>query len=389
MTQLAIASTHRTGAAAGDDLARQLVSELGGATPHAVVVFASSTNDYEALLGALTLGCAPGVLVGCSSAGEFTSSDAGTGMSSAVAIHAPTMQFRGSLARGLAADRVAAAQGLVSGFAGLDSPAYRYRTALVLVDALAGHTEDLIEQLTTATAGMYQFAGGGAGDDGAFRKTHVFLGGEAASDAVVALEILSNEPIGIGARHGWSAVSRALRVTEAADACVVSLNASPTAEAFEEHAANTEQRFDQSDPLPFFLHNVVGVKTDDGYKLRVPLGMGRNGAVNFAAEVPAGATTQIMSTGASNAADAAAEAVRDGVAQLARAGAAPSGALFFDCVATRLRLGQAFAQELDAVRDALGGAPFVGFNSYGQVVRAEGQFSGFHNCTAVVLVFPR
>jgi hypothetical protein len=37
-----------------------------------------------------------------------------------------------------------------------------------------------------------------------------------------------------------------------------------------------------------------------------------------------------------------------------------------------------------AAPDALG----AGFNSYGQIVRAEGQFSGFHNCTAVVCVFP-
>jgi hypothetical protein len=62
--------------------------------------------------------------------------------------------------------------------------------------------------------------------------------------------------------------------------------------------------------------------------------------------------------------------------------------LFFDCVATRLRLGQEFGAELDAVRTALGDAPFVGFNSYGQIVRSDGQFSGFHNCTAVVLVLP-
>ena len=69
-------------------------------------------------------------------------------------------------------------------------------------------------------------------------------------------------------------------------------------------------------------------------------------------------------------------------------GARASGALFFDCVATRLRLGDHFGDELTAVRNALGDAKFAGFNSYGQIVRADGQFSGFHNCTAVVAVFP-
>ena len=82
------------------------------------------------------------------------------------------------------------------------------------------------------------------------------------------------------------------------------------------------------------------------------------------------------------------DAARDALAQVTRNGGTPKAALFFDCVATRLRLGQAFQQELDALAGELGGVPFAGFNSYGQIVRAEGQFSGFHNCTAVVCVLP-
>jgi hypothetical protein len=388
MTRVATASTSLTGRAAGEDLASQIRSKLGGDRPDAVIVFASSQNDYEALLRALDGACRPGALVGCSSAGEFTSEAAGTGLSSAIALVAPEMAFTATVARQLSADRRQAATTLVKGFRGLESSEYRYRTALVLVDALAGHAEDLVDQLTMATAGMYRFAGGGAGDDAAFKQTHVFIGTEACSDAVVALEILSNKPVGIGARHGWVAASGPLRVTETAQACVVSLNTSPAADAFEEHALATSQSFDRADPLPFFLHNIVGVKTDDGYKLRVPLGVDEEGGVMCAAEVPTGATTHIMSTQAVAASDAASAAVHDAVAQVTRTGAVPGAALFFDCVATRLRLGQQFGHELAAVGDALGDAPFVGFNSYGQIVRADGQFSGFHNCTAVVLVFP-
>jgi hypothetical protein len=95
-----------------------------------------------------------------------------------------------------------------------------------------------------------------------------------------------------------------------------------------------------------------------------------------------------MSTGAAAAADAAASATRDAMDHVEREGHTPKAALFFDCVATRLRLGQDFGHELDAVARELHSAPFAGFNSYGQIVRAEGQFSGFHNCTAVVCVFP-
>jgi hypothetical protein len=139
--------------------------------------------------------------------------------------------------------------------------------------------------------------------------------------------------------------------------------------------------------LPFFLQNVLGVETAAGHKLRVPLGVGPDGSVACAADIPTGATVHIMGTTAESAAEAAASATRDAVRQLG--GRQPKVALFFDCVATRLRTGPAFGSELDAVREALGPtAMFAGCNTYGQIARAEGQFSGFHNCTAVVCVLP-
>ena len=60
----------------------------------------------------------------------------------------------------------------------------------------------------------------------------------------------------------------------------------------------------------------------------------------------------------------------------------------FDCVATRLRLGRAFEDELRACASLLDPAGFVGCNTYGQIARSEGQVSGFHNCTAVVCLLP-
>jgi hypothetical protein len=69
-------------------------------------------------------------------------------------------------------------------------------------------------------------------------------------------------------------------------------------------------------------------------------------------------------------------------------GQKPKAALFFDCVATRLRLGDKFDAELDAVKAQLANIALVGCNTHGQIARAAGQFEGFHNCTAVVCVLP-
>lgn len=387
MTQVAAAHTRMTDArSAGVDLARQIGAQLDG-PPDAIVVFVSSAFDYTELLRTLDEVCRPSVLVGSSSAGEFTSTDVGVESVSALAFRSPHMQVRAVLGKGVSADTRAAARSMVGQFSGQDGVRYRYRAALVMTDALAGRADDFVEELTLLTSGRYLLAGGGAGDDGRFSRTHVFLGTEAFSDAAVALEILSDKPLGVGVGHGWEPAGAALRVTAVDGMRVVGINGLPAVEAFEAHATATGQTFDRADPLPFFLHNIVGIVTGDGFRLRVPLSVDAEGAIQLAAEIPAQARIHIMSASVDSAAQAAAQATEAAVAALQ--GEPPAAAVFFDCVATRLRLGDQFRYELDKVAQALGGAPFVGCNTYGQIARADRRFSGFHNCTAVVLALPR
>jgi hypothetical protein len=187
-------------------------------------------------------------------------------------------------------------------------------------------------------------------------------------------------------RHGWQASGPALRVTEAEGNRVISLNAAPAVEAFEEHARATGQTFSRADPLPFFLHNVIGIDTGDGYKLRVPLSLNEDGSISCAAEVPLGATVHVMVADEASACDAARQASQAALDGLE--GGQHAGSLLFDCAATRLRLGRKFGDELEAVAATLGSENFAGCNTYGQIARSAGQFSGFHNCTAVVCAIP-
>jgi hypothetical protein len=290
------------------------------------------------------------------------------------------------LGRNLREHRDEAAQGIARSFRGVSSREYPHRAALVLADALAGYTDDFIEQLNRATLAGYRLFGGGAGDDAHFATTHVFCGTEAYTDAAVALEILSHKPVGVGVSHGWVPASEPMRVTQAEGSKIVSLNAAPAVEAFEEHAEATGQKFDRNDPIPFFLHNVLGIDTGAGYKLRVPLGVGPDGSISCASDVPADATVHIMKTTTRSAAEAAMQAANSALQQMS--GAQPEVALFFDCVATRLRMGGEFGVEMNALRKTLGDVDFAGCNTYGQIARAEGQFSGFHNCTATVALLP-
>ena len=387
MTRTVVAHTEISdAAAAGSELGSKIATALGDAPPDVVILFAAPSFAFPELLQALTDSCGPKLLVGCSSAGEFTNGKALNSAACAVAIISGDMAFAAGVAEHVTEDRRLSATRLVSSFEGMQSKEYEHRSALILADVLAGYTEDLLEHLTLLTGGRYQLFGGGAGDEERFQRTHVFFGTRVLTDAAVALEILSKKPVGIGVNHGWRPAGPLMRVTEADGMRLVSLNSIPALEVLEEHAEMTGQRLDRNDRVPFFLHNVFGIDTGGGHKLRVPLGIDDTGAILCAAEIPEGSLVCIMQTDKASAADAASAAASTAMSRLQ--GHPPSVALFFDCAATRLRMGQDFGIELDAVTSALQPASYAGCNTYGQIARVAGQFSGFHNCTAVVCVLP-
>jgi hypothetical protein len=385
----------KTSAASSDVLdareaARSLATEIHhglGGEPQAIMVFAAPSYDHEALLDELAAQCPDALLVGASSAGEFMNHHRGEGLACALGLAGDDVHFRVAVGRDITADPGAATRQMVSHFTGLTDFTFPHRSALVLADALAGHADVLVDELTLATGGQYQFFGGGAGDNAQFQRTSVFCGREVLNGAAVALEMLTEKPIGVGVRHGWAPASSPFRVTEADGMRLVSLNGLPAAEAFEAHALTTGQQLDRAAPIGFFLHNILGIAAGDSYRLRVPLAILEDGSVICAAEVRQGSVIYIMRASTVSAVEAAQEATQAALAALGDH--KPQVALFFDCVATRLRMGEQFGEEVAIVRDQLAGADLLGCNTHGQIARAEGQFEGFHNCTAVVAVLPQ
>jgi hypothetical protein len=385
MDTVAVSTAHTDSAVAGAALAQQINAALR-LPPHVIIVFAAPTYDHQILLQALRDGAPSAIIVGASSAGEFTNDTIGVGLATALAIRDEESKFTALIGHNLKDDPAAAASEIARGFAGLSDHSFPHRSALILTDALAGYADALADALTLETAGEYQFFGGGAGDNASFERTTVFCGTRVLSDAAVALEILSQKPLGIGVSHGWEPASEPFRVTEAAGLKLVSLNGLPAVEAFEEHAQVKNQHLDRAAPIPFFLQNILGIDTGNGYRLRVPLAVNEDGSLHCAAEIPTGSIVRIMKSSHASAAEAAERATDAAVAAIGPN--RPKAALFFDCVATRLRCGDHFQAEVDAVTSRIGDAALAGCNTHGQIARAEGQFEGFHNCTAVVCVFP-
>ncbi|GAB3770761.1 FIST N-terminal domain-containing protein [Ramlibacter monticola] len=377
----------RDSARAGFQLGRSIRKAFHGAPADAVVVFASAGHGHAALLNALADEAGTEAIVGASSAGEFVEGQGGEGRAAAMGLRSDTMHFAVGLGKGVGVDAGRAATEAVSAFQGVLRASQPYRSALVMTDAPAAHGGLLVEELTLRTAGNYCFFGGGAGDDGRLQRTCVFAGRAAHADALAALEILSHSPVGVGVAHGWVPAGPGLRVTEAEGHRLVSLNGIPAVHALQEYAELTGQKFHLKDPMPFFLHNVIGIRRGDGYRLRAPLAVQDDGAILCAAALSEGSVVHVMKTTAASTVLAARQATSEALRALA--GARPAAAFVFGCVATRLRMGSAFGDELEACARLLEPAGFVGCDTYGQIARAEGQSSGFHNCTAVVCALPQ
>jgi hypothetical protein len=372
-----VLTNERDSERAGRDIGTRLHAAFGGESPDAVILFASSRYDHAAMLRAIHDTCGPRNLVGSSSAGEFVRGTFDEGSACAIGLRSSDLQLAVGLGTNLVADPAACAASIARGFIS-PSAEFSWRAALVLSDTLAGRGAELVEQLTLATGANYQFFGGGAGDDARFQRTVVFHGNEVHTDAAVALQICSRRPIGIGAAHGWDPIGPLYRVTSASGTRIATLNGRPAVEAYEQRARQAGLEFDRAAPLPFFLHCVIGIRSEAGWRLRVPLEVETDGALRVAAEISEGAIISLMDAKRMSAAEAAGSAVA------ALQGHVPRVALFFDCVATRMRLGPTFASERLAVETLIGDMPCIGCNTYGQIVRHPGQYNGFHNCTAVV-----
>ena len=78
----------------------ELLAGLKGETPHVVILFASSRYDSEALLESLREHCRAPLIMGCTSAGEFTVGNFGASSASALAIRSTDILFSIGLAKG-------------------------------------------------------------------------------------------------------------------------------------------------------------------------------------------------------------------------------------------------------------------------------------------------
>jgi len=257
---------------------------------------------------------------------------------------------------------------------------------MLLTDGLAGDQQEIVRgAYSVAGAGM-PLVGGCAGDDLRMAATHQFFNGEVLRDAVVAVGIGSDAPLGIGVRHGWRRLGEPMLVTSSTGNRVHTLDDRPALDAYLKHLGASEPAHpDQEGLARLALTHPLGLSRPNGEdKVRfIRGGDFAQRSLSCIAEVPQGALVWIMEGDARSVLEATDAACGESLAALS--GRSPLGMIAFDCIARRAVLGDGGTRsEIGRIAAMASGAPVAGFYTYGEIARTRGA-RGFHNQTLVVL----
>ncbi|MFC1616755.1 FIST signal transduction protein [Candidatus Margulisiibacteriota bacterium] len=376
------------------EAANMAAGKLDGSPIGLVIVYCSSKYDYQEVVNTVRAATGNAPLIGCSTGGEFTE-DQVYNESIAVGILASdSMKFFTAMASGLKENEMESAKKLAEALPSTVE-GYPNKSAIVLIDGLAGKGEEISISIANVLGIDTTLTGGAAGDDLAFKVTHVFCNDEVATNAASICMIASKSPVVVSVRHGHTPLSGDLKVTKATANVLYEVNDRPAWEVWKEEAKedaakigiNVDELNDASKQGAFLLRYELGVPSDDKYKVRVPLAVNEDGSLNFACTIPQGMTFNIMKSVEEKQIESAKEAMELAVKNAG--GAKIAGALVFDCVCRGIILGDKFAQAVDEFKKVLGaGVPVFGFETYGEICMSAGDFTGFHNTTSVIMLLP-
>jgi hypothetical protein len=388
-------TTVATGLARGsaDDVAAALAKTVRDQVeaPALAVVFGSTAQPLEPLMAGLTRALPNTALIGASTTGEFTEKEEANGSASIFAVGGDFKAHVG-IGLGLKANTEQAIQDAISGLP-KSVHGFAHRTAIMLIDGLAGVGEEAALLASMHLGPDVPIAGAAAGDDWQVKRTYVAAGTKVATDAVVMMMIFSKEPLGVGVAHGHQPFAGGVAVTRAEGSVVFELDGRPawdvwlekTREEAKKDGIDVDALSGPGETLQFFARFEGGISTGKEFKIRPPFMRLPDGALAFACGIPQGTVLRLMRSSPERQLESARDAARRA---RARFGPRPiAGAMVFDCACRKLLLKDDFFSAVKAVSDELGGAKVAGFESYGEIALNQGDWSGFHNATTVLVAF--
>lgn len=381
----------------GRQVAKNALAKIGDKKVDFSVVFVSSKYDYAQVIKGIREETGNAPLIGCSTAGEFTEEKVEKDSVACALISSDTHKFFTGMGKGIRKNEIDCLKDAVAKLPQQKSMKdYPVNSFIVLLDGLSGKGEEVSLAAISLLGSNIRIAGGSAGDDLKFKETSTFSNDTASSDSISVASIFSKTGPTIGIDHGHTPVSIPYTVTKAIGNKIYELDGKPamkvwldaTREPAKQIGIDVDKLWQQPDQIGKFSFIFEGgLKTGKGYKIRWSgLGPDTKDHLPFVCSIPEGAVMRVMTGTKESQIASARNAARYALENLN--GKKPAGAIVFDCVVRGAILGNEFSTAIDEIKKVLGNIPIVGFETYGEIGLEEGQLSGFHNTTTVVLLFP-
>ncbi|MEM7225605.1 MAG: adenylate/guanylate cyclase domain-containing protein [Pseudomonadota bacterium] len=355
----------------------QARAQLGEGHADAGILLAGIEFDHRALLQEI-LAAFPGIaLVGCTTAGDFTSRGELSDFTVSLMLFASDdIEFKVGLGRGTAADPAGAARAALG--AARSGLSREEALCLIFADSLCPTNSEVVEALNGDLRPGCALFGAASGRHKAEASEPLqFCQGEVLRDVVPLLMIAGDLPWSFTLSSGWDPIGQSTRVTEADGRLVRRLGDLKALTFYRGYLG------DHSKPAAEFP---LAVREAAGFYTRVPVRYDEaESSVTFAAPIPEGAEVQLAESTPSRLMTRLGDSLSDAKA---RHGAAPAAALVFSCDARRAILGSRAVEELRAVEDALGKTvPILGFYGFAEFAPLEAaEPCRLHNCTMITLL---
>ncbi len=248
----------------------------------------------------------------------------------------------------------------------------RLHHVIVLSDGLKANGSQLVEAMTKGLPASVTVTGGLAGDGARFAETAVLWEGKAAAGAVV-----------YGAYGGWDPFGPERRITKARANVLYELDGQSALMLYKKYLGDQAKDLPGSGLLFPLSLRIDGVES--GLVRTILMVDEEEQSITFAGDMPEGAYARLMKANFDRLIDGAGSAAES--SRVNGTTKAPELAVLISCVGRKLLLKQRIEEEVEAVRDALGGETVMtGFYSYGEISPCvRGGRSELHNQTMTVI----
>lgn len=354
-----------------DAVSQDLQEQLAVAKPKAVVFFASSAFDPQAISRSMRAAFPSAAVFGCSTAGEIVSGKMLKKSVVAMAFDAEAienveMSIIEDVKKSNAVEEAFAALEKQVGQPMLELDPTKY-VGIILVDGLSKSEEHLMDRIGDLT--NVTFIGGSAGDDLQFKQTHVFANGKAYTNAAALVLLKPKVGFDIIKTQSFCDSNRELLATRVNEENrqVLEFNGKDAAAAYAETIGTSVE-----DAPKHFMKNPVGLMVDGEPYVRSPQQI-QDKSMVFYCNVKEQMKLSILES--TDIVKDTQAAVAEKQSEMGQLGAI----LNFNCILRTLEL------ENEGRTDAYGkiftDVPTVGFSTYGE------QCIGHVNQTATMLVF--